>query len=91
MKEYRYRVLTRKGEPVYIAHKFDREGDLDPNTAALLVGYDADGEEVYEGDILVDDKGREWAATLSGRVVLPKFYSDNPFYDSRFTGRRLRP
>ncbi len=30
---------------------------VDSNSIAQLVGYDADGKEVYEGDALVDEEG----------------------------------
>lgn len=46
---------------------------VDEDSIAQFVGYDADGREVYEGDILVDDNGSEMPAMLfalqfSGKV-----------------------
>ena len=35
---------------------------IKPNSAALLVGYDIKGKEIYEGDIIVDDIGKEITA-----------------------------
>ena len=34
--------------------------EVDPDSVAQLVGYDANGKEVYEGDTVVDRKGRTW-------------------------------
>ncbi len=36
-----------------------------PESVAQLVGYDADGKEVYEGDILIDEDGFERTAGLA--------------------------
>ena len=46
-----------------------------PNSVAQLVGYDDNGKEVYEGDIIVDVHGYELEASLrdnldGGRVIL---------------------
>lgn len=35
---------------------------IKPNSAALLIGYDINGEEIYEGDAIIDDLGREITA-----------------------------
>lgn len=37
---------------------------VDPDSVAQLVGFDCDGREVYEGDILVDTGGNEHVARL---------------------------
>ncbi len=38
--------------------------EVDPKSVAQLVGYDANGKEVYEGDILIDKRKREMVAKL---------------------------
>lgn len=35
-------------------------------SAAQLCGYDIDGNEIYEGDILFDSHGAEYTAALKG-------------------------
>lgn len=49
-----------------------------PATAAQLVGYDSNGNEVYEGDVLVSTSGCKFVATLESfvqRVQKPPFKS----------------
>ena len=38
--------------------------EVDSDSIAQLVGYDKDGKEVYEGDIIVDENGGEMPAML---------------------------
>lgn len=38
--------------------------EVEPKSVKQLVGYDADGREVYEGDIVIEDSGAEFAARL---------------------------
>ena len=38
-----------------------------PDSVAQLVGYDMDGNEVYEGDILVDELEQEYTAEIYDR------------------------
>lgn len=40
-----------------------------PVTIAQLVGYDADGNELYEGDKLIDQHGEVYTAVLMGFAV----------------------
>ncbi|MBR2519712.1 MAG: hypothetical protein IKE46_08010 [Selenomonadaceae bacterium] len=47
---------------------------VERDSVAQLVGYDADGNEVYEGDELVSvDNGTVWVAVLNPTVTLPKY------------------
>ena len=50
-----------------------------PETIAQLVCYDVDNNEVYEGDILVDESGTEWKAILNHTITLPQYNGDEPF------------
>lgn len=38
--------------------------EVDPESVKQLAGYDSDGNEIYAGDELVDDDGREWKARI---------------------------
>lgn len=38
--------------------------EVEPKSVKQLAGYDSDGNEVYAGDELVDDDGREWKARI---------------------------
>ena len=42
---------------------------VEPESIAQFVGYDKDGREVYEGDILVDKEGNGFTARLVCRVL----------------------
>ena len=44
--------------------------DVDPDTVAQMVGHDKDGAEIYEGDKLVDNLGREHIATIQDTFEL---------------------
>ena len=44
---------------------------VDPDTVQQLVGYDQDGKEVYEGDVLLSnypDNDKEYVARLHGEA-----------------------
>ena len=46
------------------------EADIvDPESVCQLIGYDADGNEVYEDDILINEKGTEFQAVLKGLSI----------------------
>ena len=67
-----YGLLTKKrirhsGEISWAIATGTRQSEVIPvneNSIAQLVGYDSDGREVYEGDILVDSDGNETPAML---------------------------
>lgn len=42
--------------------------EVDPNSIEQLVGYDANGKEIYEGDVLIDERGQEHIARLESVV-----------------------
>lgn len=44
-----------------------RNYPVDPETVVQLVGYDTDGREVYEGDIVVDELTQEYTAEIYDR------------------------
>ncbi len=44
--------------------------DVDPETVAQMIGHDKDGVEIYEGDKLVDNLGREHIATIQDTIEL---------------------
>ena len=46
--------------------------EVEPESVAQLVGYDADNAEVYEGDVLIDDNGHEYIATLDSMLLWTK-------------------
>ena len=41
---------------------------VEPYSVVQLVGCDAEDEEIYEGDILIDNKGCEYIATIDGNL-----------------------
>ena len=43
--------------------------EVDPDSVAQLVGYDCDGREVYEGDIIVVPCGTEYAARFFDNIT----------------------
>lgn len=71
MRQIKFRgVRMSDGETIY-GYYYVRAGDayidewrVEPDTVAQLVGYDNDGEEVYEGDELKD--------CITGEIVRAK-------------------
>ena len=50
---------------------------VDPESVAQLVGLDVNGNEVYEGDIVLDECGGEWEAIIYSSITLPNEKSDD--------------
>ena len=55
--------LLQEGKLQMIVHDGFRE-TVKPGSVRQLVGYDVDGREVYEGDVLTDEQELEWEAQL---------------------------
>ena len=76
MKKIKFRGETLTGEVIYCepfesseTFEFDEFCDaVDFKTLVQMVGVDADGVEVYEGDIVVDEFGNETPASF---ITLP--------------------
>ena len=69
MKTIKFRgVKVTDGEYVYgdlshdRGHIFINDKRVKPESIDLLVGYDKDDEEIYEGDVLVNDFGETFEA-----------------------------
>lgn len=65
MRLIKFRGKNARGENVFV----EFEGPLvfngeEVTDVAQLVGYDADGNEIYEGDKLTDSFGQEWTAKI---------------------------
>ena len=80
MRTIKFRGTTTKNKTVYgflvqlrgqtTFKILDKTMDLwrvRTDTIAQLVGYDCDGREVYEGDILVDELEQEYIAEIYDR------------------------
>ena len=62
-----YGDLTHEGKDVLVD-----DVCVEPDSVVQLVGYDADNNEVYEGDVLVSDEGHEYIATLDSMLLWTK-------------------
>ena len=87
---YVYGLLTKKkirnnGNVCWAIAAGDglRSADVVPvneESIAQLVGFDDDGKEIYEGDIIIDERGTEWKAILNYTITLPQYNGGEPFY-----------
>ena len=70
MREIKFRGKTL-GDELFFGDLIQSNGEpsifdgthrkyVKPESVAQLVGYDADGNEVYDDDVLVDEDGIEW-------------------------------
>lgn len=64
-------VHNNEGEPeiCYVDDNKVRAAAICPESVAQLVGYDADGNEVYEGDVLVNESGGEFQASFKSVIT----------------------
>lgn len=53
----------------YFDDVFVNGWQVKPESVAQLVGYDCDGKEVYEGDVLILQNGIEYIAFLFDNVI----------------------
>ena len=61
-------LIHYQGYP-YIRIKEGGEWEVEPDSVAQFVGYDRNGKEVYEGDVIADDGGEEFIATLVPMMI----------------------
>lgn len=64
--EYVYGDLIHLKSRVYIAATHCLKYKVEPSSVAQFIGDDSNGEEVYEGDILIDKTGNIFVARLLG-------------------------
>lgn len=57
----------RAENPIEPGYDYHEEKPIDPESLAQLCGYDKNGAEVYEGDILVDELEQEHVAEIYDR------------------------
>ena len=61
--DYVYGEYITMGAP-YLHYVDDNDDhfniEVEPESVAQLIGYDADDNEVYDDDVLVDEDGVEW-------------------------------
>ena len=80
MRKIKFRWKDKQGKTFYSTFDFSYgalslwtslsyHGEIDEESVAQLVGYDADGNEVYEGDILVNEKGGEFQASFKSVIT----------------------
>ena len=82
MREIKFRGKTL-GDELFFGDLIQSNGEpsifdgthrkyVKPESVAQLVGYDADNAEVYEGDVLIDEDGHEYIATLDSMLLWTK-------------------
>ena len=58
---FHYSICSHEPVPFHVDYP------VDPDSVAQLVGFDADGREVYEGDVLIDELEQEYTAEIYDR------------------------
>ena len=65
LEKFVYGDLLNTAQPCIVPTKGNHSPiPVEKNSVAQLVGYDSDGKEVYETDLLIDSDGHEWSAEL---------------------------
>ena len=59
-----YGGISRNGQAI-VLDDYGSCAQVDPASVAQLVGHDSNGNEVYEGDVLLDELDCEWEARLT--------------------------
>lgn len=65
-KKFKFRWFDKAGNPI-------REVFILPDNAAMLIGVDCAGREVYEGDKVMGKDGKIGSATLNAREIIGEF------------------
>ena len=74
--EYVYGLPNVDGNGVFrFIFDYHTNHQVDENTITQLCGYDADGKEVYGGDILVDGYGTEYKVFMASMFAVSDKYA----------------
>ena len=76
-----YGDLLHTKHGVFIVNEHGGQMEVNPKSIAQLVGYDRDGNEVYEGDELTDENRFTYVAQLWNVARNPHNYVFPPDWD----------